>query len=50
LADFNRREQAALALLVLATLWLGLGPQAVLTVSAPALTPITRDVIAAEKP
>lgn len=49
LADFNRREQASLALLVLVTLWLGLGPQAVLNVSAPALTPITRDVIAVEK-
>lgn len=37
LADFNRREWLSLGLLVLATAWLGLSPQAVLNVSAPAM-------------
>ena len=37
LSDFNRHELAPLALLVLATIWLGLCPGTVLDVSAPAL-------------
>ncbi|MGZ8160089.1 MAG: NADH-quinone oxidoreductase subunit M [Methylobacter sp.] len=37
LSDAGRREWASLGLLVLVTAWLGLSPQAVLDVSAPAL-------------
>jgi NADH-quinone oxidoreductase subunit M len=37
LSDFNHRELASLGLLVLATVWLGMSPQAALDVSAPAL-------------
>ena len=48
LPDFNRHELASLGLLVLATLWLGLGPQAVLNLSAPACKQITQDFIAME--
>jgi NADH-quinone oxidoreductase subunit M len=36
-SDINRREGVSLALLVLIAAWLGLSPQAVLNVSAPAL-------------
>jgi len=43
LADFNRRELASLAVLILATLWLGLFPQAVLNVSEPALKQLMQD-------
>ncbi|WP_411726603.1 NADH-quinone oxidoreductase subunit M [Methyloglobulus sp.] len=49
LSDFNRRELAALALLALATVWLGLGPQTALNVSAPALKQIMQDKVAMEQ-
>jgi len=48
LSDFNRRELAALALLVLATLWLGLCPQTILDISAPAPEQTTPDYVAME--
>lgn len=48
LSDFNRRELASFALLVLTTLWLGLFPQAVLNVSAPALKLLIQDKVAME--
>jgi NADH-quinone oxidoreductase subunit M len=48
LSDFNRRELAALALLALATVWLGLSPQTVLDVSAPALKQVMQDKVAME--
>ncbi len=48
LSDFNRRELASFALLVLATLWLGLFPQAVLDVSAPPLKQLIQDKVAME--
>jgi NADH-quinone oxidoreductase subunit M len=48
LSDFNRRELASLGLLVLATVWLGLCPQAVLNVSAPALKQIMQDKVTME--
>ena len=47
-SDFNRRELATLGLLVLATAWLGLGPQAALDVSAPALKQLMQDKVAME--
>ncbi|MDD5266130.1 MAG: NADH-quinone oxidoreductase subunit M [Methylococcales bacterium] len=47
-SDFNRRELAALGLLVLATAWLGLGPQTALNVSAPALKQLMQDNVAME--
>jgi NADH-quinone oxidoreductase subunit M len=47
-SDFNRRELASMGLLVLATVWLGLGPNTVLDVSAPALKQITQDFVAME--
>jgi NADH-quinone oxidoreductase subunit M len=37
LSDFNRREWLSLAILVLATVWLGLAPQTVLNLSSLAL-------------
>ena len=37
LSDASRREWASLGLLVLIAVWLGLSPQAVLNVSAPAM-------------
>jgi NADH-quinone oxidoreductase subunit M len=46
MSDFNRRELAALGLLVLATVWLGLCPQTVLDVSAPACKQIMHDFVA----
>ena len=48
LSDFNRRELASLALLVLASLWLGLCPQPVLDISAPALKQVWPDNVAME--
>jgi len=48
LSDFNRRELASLALLVLASLWLGLCPQPVLDISAPALKQVWSDNVAME--
>jgi NADH-quinone oxidoreductase subunit M len=48
LSDFNRRELASFALLVFTTLWLGLFPQAVLDVSAPALKQLIQDKVAME--
>jgi NADH-quinone oxidoreductase subunit M len=48
LSDFNRRELVALALLVLATLWLGLCPQTILDISAPAPEQIMQDFVAME--
>jgi NADH-quinone oxidoreductase subunit M len=48
LSDFNHRELASLGFLVLATVWLGLCPQPVLNVSAPALTQMTQDKVAME--
>jgi NADH-quinone oxidoreductase subunit M len=41
LPDCDRRELATFGILMLATLWLGLSPQAVLTVSQTALQPIS---------
>ena len=46
--DFNRRELAALGLLVLATAWLGLKSQTALNVSAPALKQLMQDNVAME--
>jgi len=46
LADVGRREWASLGLLVLVTAWLGLNPQAVLDVSAPALTQEMQNFVA----
>jgi NADH-quinone oxidoreductase subunit M len=37
ISDASRREWASLGLLVLMAVWLGLGPQAVLNISAPAV-------------
>jgi NADH-quinone oxidoreductase subunit M len=48
LPDFNRRELAALGLLVLATVWIGLCPQTVLDVSAPACKQIMQYKVAME--
>ncbi|MDP1665003.1 MAG: NADH-quinone oxidoreductase subunit M [Methylobacter sp.] len=45
LSDASRREWASLGLLALMTVWLGLSPQAVLNVSAPAI----RNAIAMER-
>jgi NADH-quinone oxidoreductase subunit M len=48
LSDFNRRELASLTVLVLASLWLGLCPQPVLDISAPALKQVWPDNVAME--
>jgi NADH-quinone oxidoreductase subunit M len=48
LSDFNRRELASMALLVLASLWLGLCPQPVLDISASALQQLWPDNVAME--
>jgi NADH-quinone oxidoreductase subunit M len=48
LSDFNRHELASMGLLVLTTLWLGLGPQTVLNLSAPACKQIMQDFVATE--
>lgn len=48
LSDFNRRELASLALLALATVWLGLCPQTILDVSAPAPRQTIQDFVAME--
>jgi NADH-quinone oxidoreductase subunit M len=48
LSDFNRHELASLGLLVLSTLWLGLCPQTVLNLSAPACKQIMQDFVATE--
>jgi NADH-quinone oxidoreductase subunit M len=47
-SDFNRRELASMGLLVLATVWLGLGPQAMLNVSAPTLKQLMHDKVTME--
>jgi len=49
LPDFSRREWAALGLLVLATAWLGLSPQVVLNISAPALKQAMQNYVAMER-
>ena len=48
LFDFNGRELAALALLALATVWLGICPQTVLNVSAPALKQAMQNAVGME--
>ena len=48
LFDFNRREMAALGLLVLSTLWLGLCPQTILDISASAPKQTMQDYVAME--
>lgn len=48
LYDAGRREWASLGLLVLATVWLGLSPQTVLNVSAPALKQEMQNSVAME--
>ncbi len=48
LYDVGRREWASLGLLVLATAWLGLSPQTVLNVSAPALKQEMQNPVALE--
>jgi len=48
LSDFNRRELTSFGLLVLATVWLGLCPQTVLDVSAPACKQIMQYKVAME--
>jgi NADH-quinone oxidoreductase subunit M len=48
LYDVSRREWASLGLLVLATAWLGLSPQTVLNVSAPALKQEMQNPVALE--
>ena len=49
LSDVSRREWVSLGLLVLATVWLGLSPQAVLNVSAPALKQEMQNSVAMER-
>jgi NADH-quinone oxidoreductase subunit M len=49
LPDFSRREWASLGLLVLVCAWLGLRPQAVLDVSAPALKQEMQHAVAMER-
>ncbi len=46
LSDFNRREWVSLAILVLATVWLGLAPQTVLNLSSSALKQEMQQVVA----
>jgi NADH-quinone oxidoreductase subunit M len=48
LFDVGHREWASLGLLVLITAWLGLSPQTVLNVSAPALKQEMQDAVAME--
>lgn len=49
LSDAGRREWASLGLLVLASAWLGLSPQTVLDVSAPALKQEMQHAVAMER-
>ena len=47
--DFNRRELTSLALLVLATLWIGLFPQTILNVSEPPLKQYIQNIAVTEE-
>ena len=49
LIDFSHRELAALGLLALTTLWLGLYPRTVLNVSAPSLKPLALNTVEMER-